>query len=431
MVTPNTRTSIGPRIDYQLSTNNTLVARFEYGWNSRENIGRRRLPPAPALRPGRLQFHRQQSELNAHRNLDANPKIVNETRFQYTRTYSTRSATCCPRSASPAHSPAAAPTKAPTTIRSSTSSCRTTLPSCTAPTPSATASAPGARATAVCRPTASAAYSPSWALRPGAGRQQQHRDRFQRQSGPDHPLTAVPQYTRTLAPKGRFTPAQIRLLGGGASQFNIDAGNPYSSITAVRCRRLRAGRLAHPPQPHLQLRPALRMATNITDHRDFAPRLGFAWAPGTAKDGRQKTVVRGGFGMFYDRVADTLIERACLLNGTNQLSYTLTNPDTFPNAPPRPALPWRRTASIASIPTAVRLPDADGHRRGAPVAAQYHPRGHLHQPTPCTCSRPCPSTPRCPAPTLPASPAAERAPTASPPAISSSTNPAASCGRTF
>ncbi len=39
VVTPNMRTTIAPRFDYQLSTNNTLVARFEYGWNSRENQG--------------------------------------------------------------------------------------------------------------------------------------------------------------------------------------------------------------------------------------------------------------------------------------------------------------------------------------------------------------------------------------------------------
>ena len=78
--------------------------------------------------------------------------------------------------------------------------------------------------------------------------------------------------------------------------------------------------------------------TNIVDHGDFAPRLGFAWAPGKAANGRQKTVVRGGFGMFYDRVGDTLIERALLLNGANQLSYTVTDPDTFPNAPPLASL---------------------------------------------------------------------------------------------
>ncbi len=47
VVTPNTRTTISPRIDYQLTTNNTLTARFEYGWNERDNngISLYRLPP--------------------------------------------------------------------------------------------------------------------------------------------------------------------------------------------------------------------------------------------------------------------------------------------------------------------------------------------------------------------------------------------------
>src|SRR3954462_5906604 len=39
VVTPNTRNTIQPRIDYQLSTNHTLVGRFDYGWNSREKAG--------------------------------------------------------------------------------------------------------------------------------------------------------------------------------------------------------------------------------------------------------------------------------------------------------------------------------------------------------------------------------------------------------
>src|SRR5262249_1133907 len=72
---------------------------------------------------------------------------------------------------------------------------------------------------------------------------------------------------------------------------------------------------------------------NISGRHDFAPRVGFAWAPGSARNGRQKTVFRGGFGIFYDRVSESLIERANLLNGVNQLSFTVVNPDTFPNVP--------------------------------------------------------------------------------------------------
>lgn len=39
------------------------------------------------------------------------------------------------------------------------------------------------------------------------------------------------------------------------------------------------------------------------DYNNFAPRIGFAWSPGMFKD---KTVVRGGFGVSYNRITDTM-----------------------------------------------------------------------------------------------------------------------------
>src|SRR5205085_1284497 len=118
-----------------------------------------------------------------------------------------------------------------------------------------------------------------------------------------------------------------------ASQFIIDAGNPYSSIYQYD-----VGLFAQDDfrvKSNLTLSYGLRYESqnNISDHKDFAPRFGFAWAPGSARNGRQKTVFRGGFGIFYDRVSQSLIERTFLLNGVNQLNFTVTNPDTYPNAP--------------------------------------------------------------------------------------------------
>ncbi len=46
-----------------------------------------------------------------------------------------------------------------------------------------------------------------------------------------------------------------------------------------------------------------------------------------------KTVLRAGFGIFYDRVADTNTLNAIRYDGTTQQSYLISNPDFFPNVP--------------------------------------------------------------------------------------------------
>jgi hypothetical protein len=65
--------------------------------------------------------------------------------------------------------------------------------------------------------------------------------------------------------------------------------------------------------------------------------LGFAWAPGAASPQRPaKTVVRGGFGVFYDRVGENLTLAASRFNGINQQQFIVTDPavlDSFPNVP--------------------------------------------------------------------------------------------------
>jgi Carboxypeptidase regulatory-like domain len=58
--------------------------------------------------------------------------------------------------------------------------------------------------------------------------------------------------------------------------------------------------------PFLTLSGGLRFETqnHTADHNDWAPRVAFAYAlDGHKKGSAQKTVVRGGFGLFYDRFA--------------------------------------------------------------------------------------------------------------------------------
>ncbi len=147
-------------------------------------------------------------------------------------------------------------------------------------------------------------------------------------------LTAAQQYIRNLQlTAAGLSEAVIQTLGGGPSRFSIQAGQSYISAT-----RWDAGPFVQDDwriKPNLTLSLGLRyeVQTLISEKHDVAPRLGFAWAPGNPKNGRQKTVIRGGFGIFYDRVSYGVFEQAALNNGHTQLQYQVYNPTFYPNIP--------------------------------------------------------------------------------------------------
>ena len=63
----------------------------------------------------------------------------------------------------------------------------------------------------------------------------------------------------------------------------------------------------------------------INDHADFGPRFSFAWAVG-GKSKPAKTVIRGGYGWFFDRFQYTNVLQAIRQNGINQQQYVVKNP---------------------------------------------------------------------------------------------------------
>ncbi|MGC1463321.1 MAG: carboxypeptidase regulatory-like domain-containing protein [Terracidiphilus sp.] len=97
----------------------------------------------------------------------------------------------------------------------------------------------------------------------------------------------------------------------------------------------------------------------IHDHKSWAPRLALAWSPGRPSSSPAKTVIRAGYGWFYDRFTvpnafsayggAPYIVQSLHDNRVNQQSYVVTNPPFYnPNAP---APPSTITSSSSTVPS--------------------------------------------------------------------------------
>lgn len=69
---------------------------------------------------------------------------------------------------------------------------------------------------------------------------------------------------------------------------------------------------------------------HLPDHHDIAPRVAFSYGLFSGK-GAPKTVVRGGFGMFYDRFEQANVLTLEQENGVNTTVYTVANPSASCN----------------------------------------------------------------------------------------------------
>lgn len=107
------------------------------------------------------------------------------------------------------------------------------------------------------------------------------------------------------------------------NQFTINSGNPLADIkqTDFGGFILDDWRI----KPTLSVGFGLRYEaqSNVGSNLNFAPRVNFAWSPGAGGARQPKTVFRGGFGVFFDRINDNFFLQEQRFNGVNQIQYTL------------------------------------------------------------------------------------------------------------
>ncbi len=318
---PNRRTEFSPRIDYQINASNTLVARYEYEHSSNTTgVG------GYSLSSRKYNTFSTQQTARLTETAILNKTTVNETRFQFSHQTSGDTA----NNSIPTIQVQDAFTGGGSQIGlSSNRTNRWELTNNTSLAKGLHTIRFGARF----RGTRITSISPqnfggTWTF---AG---------SRQIGNPAALTSIQAYQITLRGlQNGLSPAAIRLAGGGATQFTIAAGNAEAAVS-----QLDFGGFAQDDwrmRPNLMLSFGLRYENqdNISSNMNFAPRFGFAWQPGTAsRQHPSKTTVRGGFGVFYDRVGENLTLTTNRLNGINQQQFIVTDPAVLNSFPVIPSI---------------------------------------------------------------------------------------------
>ncbi len=326
LVTPQTFTSLTPRVDLAINANHTLTIRYENTRQELHNIG------AGGFRLAETAFNQKTGShtVNATEVALLGSMLVNETRFQFSR----NSRELLTQGTAPSISVQDAFTGGSATAGNSRNTAtRWELTNLSVLNHNRHTFKWGARLRQSFNNDLSLNnFKGTFTFFGGAGPILDAND--QPIPGTSVQLTGLDVYQRTLLLQQRgFTAAQIRGAGGGASLFSLSAGNPLTHVT-----QFDLGAFFNDDwklQPNLTLSYGVRyeMQTNIPDARDWSPRVSIAWGIDGKGTAPAKTVLRAGGGWFYQRVGDFTKLNSMRYNGVTQQSYLLTNPDFFPNIP--------------------------------------------------------------------------------------------------
>ncbi len=293
---PQSRLDISPRMDFQLTPNNTLTVRYMFDRQKETNSGVSQF--ALESQAYNVLNYENTVQISDTQVLGAN--IINETRFQYIRDRNNQAA-------------------------------QYTDPSI----------------------TVQGAFTGGGS---NAGVVRDNQDRYELQNyttavkgahninfGGRLRLTRDSSYS-TSGFNGNFIYSSLDAYAAKTpSEYDVTVGNPTSKIDVFD-----AGLFFqddYKVRPNLTLSYGARYEAQnwISDHADWAPRLSLAYAPRIG-NGQSKTVIRAGYGWFFDRFNSTYLLDAIRQNGINQQQYVVKNPTFSGNAPPASVL-----SSLSSV----------------------------------------------------------------------------------
>ena len=281
-----TRTNISPRIDLQLGQNNTLMIRYQFTQNNETNDGVGQFAlPSQAYNVANTEQTLQISDTQV-----LSPNVVNETRFQYIRDRNNQTS----QNFQPTISVLGAFTDGGNSLGNVTDNAdHYELQNYTSIV---------------------------------------HGKHFMKFGGRLRITRDANSATSNF--NGTYTFSSLSAYQSNApSQYSITTGLPLARVALIDAGLY--GEDEWRLRPNMSLSYGLRFETqsHISDHADLAPRVSFSWGVGRGKN-PPKTVLRAGWGIFYDRFAYDLALQAERLNGTTQQQAVVSSPNFFsPNGP--------------------------------------------------------------------------------------------------